>query len=120
MAEIVFVSRVLLGRREWRPIPRAGSLRGLETIRVCGLDRPELVDLYAEHVDLNVQPEADRLIAAINAGGAIQVAFDEVRRRLLHRAQVYVHLSIDALTTLLGPGRIAILAGLGLRLEPWA
>lgn len=34
----------------WRPVPRDGSRRGAETIRILGLDRDEVLDLYAGHV----------------------------------------------------------------------
>ncbi len=44
------IFRPALGR--WPPLPRRGSRRGAETIRILGLDRSTLLDLYTKHVEM--------------------------------------------------------------------
>lgn len=34
---------------DWWPFPRAGSVYGEHTIRICGLRRPQLIDAYRKH-----------------------------------------------------------------------
>jgi 5-methylcytosine-specific restriction endonuclease McrA len=46
--------------RRWIPMPRNGSQRGLTTINVLALDRPELLDFYERHV-------RDLVVPAVNA-----------------------------------------------------
>lgn len=54
----------------WRPVPRGGSRRGAVTIRLLGLDRDELLDLYAAHArDLTPAIDEVRRLARDHADG---------------------------------------------------
>jgi hypothetical protein len=61
------------GKRKWVPVPRNGSVRGLRTIEVLRLDRPDLLDLYEDHVEQYVTPALTRVRTAITTGIAAQV-----------------------------------------------
>jgi uncharacterized protein (TIGR02646 family) len=49
----------------WVPKPRQGSVRGDYTIKKLGLDRPELLTLYRNHVEHRVQPRLDAVRLAL-------------------------------------------------------
>jgi uncharacterized protein (TIGR02646 family) len=51
--------------RRWVPRPRRGSPRGDYTIKKLGLDRPELLTLYRDHVEHRVQQRLDEVRAAL-------------------------------------------------------
>jgi hypothetical protein len=105
MKEIVFLRDRIQGKERW--VPRGLSARGRETIAVCGLDRPNLLDLYAEHVIHTVRPKLERFVAAAHVGDA-RAAFDAwetARRGLLARERPFRALSHDALNVLV-PARV--------------
>jgi uncharacterized protein (TIGR02646 family) len=83
----------------WTPRPRNGSRRGAWTIKVCQLDRPDLLDLYGHHVEHTVLPVLDDTRAALRAGNSAEAQHQwrRVLLRLLNPAQLYVGLSYDAL-----------------------
>ncbi len=56
------------GRELWVPLPRNGSERGVVCIRVLGLDNPELLELYTEHVVDNLTIDVQRLENLRSAG----------------------------------------------------
>lgn len=60
--------------RHWRPIARAGSPRGHYTIKKLGLDRGPLLDFYNGHVRGTVQPELDRIRAALSCADLKKVS----------------------------------------------
>ena len=98
--EIVFLRERIQSRERW--VPRGRSARGRKTIEVCGLDRPNLLDLYAEHVNHTVRSKLGRFFAA-DAEGDAQAAFkawDTARRGLLARERPFRALSYDALNVL--------------------
>ncbi|PTL79840.1 HNH endonuclease [Vitiosangium sp. GDMCC 1.1324] len=84
---------------KWYPRPRNGSRRGAMTIKVCMLDRPDLLDLYGAHVELNVKPRTDDIRAAIQKGHIVEARHEWSRAllSLLNPRQEYVGLSHDAL-----------------------
>jgi len=71
------------GRRKWIPFPRNGSVRGLHTIAVLELDRPDLLDLYEDHVNQYVLP-ALGLVRAAMATGVIATVQAEWQSHVLH------------------------------------
>jgi uncharacterized protein (TIGR02646 family) len=88
------------GRQYWRPNPRHGSRRGLETIQVLRLDRQGLIDLYRKHVDEEVRPKVDalhRLMRRTSERKRVQQAWRELSRELLARGRPFTALSYDAL-----------------------
>ncbi len=68
---IVFVREL---PHRWVPRPRGGSPRGDYTIKKLGLDRPELVTLYRNHVERTVQPRLDAVRLALRRPDARQIA----------------------------------------------
>lgn len=60
--------------RRWVPRPRRGSLRGDYTIKTLGLDRPELLTLYRDHVEHRVQPRLDDVRAALGQADPREIA----------------------------------------------
>lgn len=87
----------------WYPRPRNGSRRGAMTIKVCMLDRPDLLDLYGHHVEQHVMPIAEDIRAATRGGSSadVQRQWSRALVRLLNPAQVYIGLSYDALDQLI-------------------
>ena len=63
-----------LPKHRWRPLPRNGSTKGDHTIRVAGLNRPGLLDLYDRHVSDHIEPIATRLRAEIATGNGPGIA----------------------------------------------
>jgi uncharacterized protein (TIGR02646 family) len=102
--EIVFFRERIQGKERW--VPRGVSARGRETVEVCGLDRPDLLDLYAEHVIHVVRPKLERFFAAHHEGDARAAieAWETARRGLLARARPFRALSHDALNVLVPAG----------------
>jgi hypothetical protein len=98
--EIEFRRERVLGRERW--VPRGVTERGRETIAVCGLDRPDLLDLYADHVVHVVRPKLEVFFAAHGAGDAQSVvqAWNRATRGLLARERPFRALSHDALHVL--------------------
>jgi uncharacterized protein (TIGR02646 family) len=84
---------------KWYPRPRNGSRRGATTIKVCMLDRPDLLDLYGNHVEQHVMPIVEDIRTATQGGSSsdVQRQWARARVRLLNPAQLYVGLSYDAL-----------------------
>ena len=60
---------------KWQPFPRGGSERGRQTIEVCGLDRPDLLDLYEDYVARYVSPRIADLQKALGAEDGIETAW---------------------------------------------
>ena len=102
--EIVFFRERIQGKERW--IPRGVSARGRATIEVSGLDRPTLLDLYAEHVLHAVRPKLESFFAAHQAsnGRAAFEAWETARRGLLARARPFRALSYDALNVFVPAG----------------
>jgi hypothetical protein len=98
--EIAFRREKVHGRERW--VPRGVTARGRKTIEVCGLDRPNLLDYYAEHVVHVVRPKLEGLFAAHDAGNtqATVRAWDKAKRGLLARERAFRALSHDALLVL--------------------
>lgn len=99
MDHIQFQPQPVPGMRvNWVPTPRGGSARGQETIRVCGLDRPDLIDLYNQHVEQIVRPPAELVLSEMRTGtgAGIKKAWLSCRR-LLQPSMPYVGLSSDSL-----------------------
>lgn len=101
--EIVFRPVKIQGKQRW--VPQGVSDRGRVTIAVCGLDRPNLLDFYADHVISRVRPKLEGFFVAKRAGDARVAieAWDTARRGLLARAQPFRALSHDALNVLVAP-----------------
>ncbi len=89
-----------LGR--WMPTPRNGSEKGLWTIKVCMLDRADLLDMYTAHVEGNVRPFVARIDAAVALGdpAAVRHAWEDAVGTLLVPQQAHVGLAYDALEQL--------------------
>jgi uncharacterized protein (TIGR02646 family) len=85
--------------KKWRPSARDGSVEGDETIRVCRLDRDDLVVLYTVHVNSKVRPKAEAVNDAIGRGDedAVRRAVRMANVDLLRRGREFVGLSYDAL-----------------------
>lgn len=87
----------------WYPRPRNGSRQGAMTIKVCMLDRPDLLDLYGHHVEQHVIPMVEDIRTATRGGSSadVQRQWSRALLRLLNPAQVYIGLSYDALDQLI-------------------
>jgi uncharacterized protein (TIGR02646 family) len=85
----------------WRPV--AKTERGVHTIRVCRLDRPDLLDQYAQHVQHSVWPRVERLrgLSKQNSQQDLTKALKEVSKTLLSARSPFAGLSYDALCYLL-------------------
>lgn len=85
----------------WWARPRQGSLYGSWTIRVCGLNHSNLLELRGDHVEDLVRPRAIELREALRARDAKAVE-DTLRRAraLLSARSIFSLLSYDALRTL--------------------
>jgi hypothetical protein len=97
--QFVWMSHGPLATGKWLPRPRNGSPRGAATIKVCMLDRPDLLDLYGHHVEQHVIPMVEDIRSAIRGGSGteLQRQWSRTLLRLLNPAQVYIGLSHDAL-----------------------
>lgn len=98
-AHIVFVPEASGGATRWRPVPRNGSDRGRYTIKVCQLDRPDLLDLYSDHVEREITPLVNEIRAGIQANDEARVlaAWRRAGAALLRPGQRFVGLARDAL-----------------------
>lgn len=90
------------GAERWTPIARNGSLRGAETIRVCGLDRDDLVELYNAHVETTVRPWVNAFDDMVPTTSPNQLAaqWSRIEQYLYAPGRPFVALSYDALRTL--------------------
>jgi hypothetical protein len=98
--EIEFRREKIMGHERW--VPRGVSIRGRATIEVCGLDRANLLDLYADHVLHIVRPKLATFSGALaidDAQTAFQ-AWERTKRGLLARERPFRALSHDALNVL--------------------
>jgi hypothetical protein len=98
--EIVFRRERVQGRERWRPY--GVTRRGIETIRVCGLDRPGLLELYNKHVRDFVRPAIEQFAITANTGDArvIVDAWSRLCRRLDAPGQAFRALARDAVDAL--------------------
>lgn len=92
-----------VGRRDqWRPFGKA--LRGLETIRLCDLDRPSLLTLYANHVKDIIRPAVKELRGVLGADPrAVFRTWSVICQRVLGPDQRFRALGYDALARLVTP-----------------
>ena len=96
---IQFRSTRIDRRLFWLPFPRNGSKKGFWTIKIAGLGRDTLRDLYQRHVVTHVAPRLELIRTAL-ATGDPQVIAATWRREtgaLLDHRQVFVALSYDVL-----------------------
>jgi uncharacterized protein (TIGR02646 family) len=96
--EFVYERVVRAGRpRHWWARPRNGSLLGNETIKVCGLNDDDLVELREDHYSTIVLPHCQAIELAISAkdSNALKKEFDRALGLLKPRC-TYVGLTYDA------------------------
>lgn len=98
--EMVFRREKVQSHERWKPYGL--TPRGRETIRVCGLDRPSLLTLYASHVRDVVRPKLMAFFAAheVASGRAAVKAWNTANRGLLGPERPFRALSHDALDVL--------------------
>jgi hypothetical protein len=101
--EITFRREFIHKRERW--VPRGLTERGRTTIEVCGLDRPNLLDLYTDHVKHRVRPRLEPLFKADHEGHTRMVleTWNTAKRALLARARPFRALSYDALLVIVSP-----------------
>lgn len=99
----------LQGGFQWRPRARSGSPRGEATIRVCGLDRDDLVELYTHHVDEDVRDALHEFesLPQPAATERVHAAWRRVEQRLYRPGARFVGLSYDALRVLVPDDELA-------------
>jgi hypothetical protein len=99
-AEIVFRRERVQGRERWKPY--GVTHRGIETLRICGLDRPGLIEAYNNHVRDLVRPAIEHFVAAAKTEDARVVvdAWSRMFRRLDAPGQQFRALSRDAVDAL--------------------
>lgn len=102
-AEVEFRREKLQSVERWKPY--GVTERGRTTIRVCGLDRPALLDLYGRHVNEAVRPRLQPVFAAAEAQNvkAVISAWSTATRSLLAPTRPFRALAHDALAALAGP-----------------
>ncbi len=83
----------------WEPIPKNGSTLGERTIRVVGLDRPDLLDHYNQHVEVMVMPVVSRIETVLTSNNrkSICTSWGKETRWLLNSRFPFAALSHDAL-----------------------
>jgi hypothetical protein len=82
----------------WQAHPRRGSVRGLWSIDVFGINHPELIELYLAHVRNTVSTHVEALRKAISRGAGARVQQEFSRARTLFTSKVaYAGLSYDAI-----------------------
>jgi hypothetical protein len=98
--EIVSRRECVQGRERWTPygVPP----RGIETVRICGLDRPGLIELYNKHVRDFVRPAIEHFVSVAKTedARAIVDAWSQLCRRLDAPGQEFRALSRDAVNAL--------------------
>jgi hypothetical protein len=96
-------------RPRWYPVARDGSLQGDATIRVCGLDRDDLLDAYDQHVESVVWPLVNPFdeLLAIASPTVLQRHWQEIEDNLYRRGRPFVALSYDALRTRVSDAELA-------------
>jgi uncharacterized protein (TIGR02646 family) len=105
MDHIQFRPVRMKGMNRWMPVPRSGSEKGLATIETLKLARPDLLDLYRNHVDQCVVPVVKHLREEMAAGDRPRVQGLWRRRatQLVNVRSVFTALSYDALDQLVLP-----------------
>jgi 5-methylcytosine-specific restriction endonuclease McrA len=93
-------------RKHWHPRARKGSTMGRETIRVCGLDDADHIEIYDNHVESEVRQAAADLKQKIDNKGDVPAAFERAIR-LLRPIMPFVGLSYDALRALVPAASLA-------------
>ena len=84
--------------RFWIPYPRDGSKKGFWTIRIAGLDRDTMRDLYHRHITNHVQREVEIIQSLMVSGDpTITAAWQRATGILLNPQQDFVGLSYDVL-----------------------
>ncbi len=98
--EYAYCSSIKSRRPGWYAVGRSGSLIGGITSDVCDLNRDELLELRADHVEKYVRPQVDELFAALSSSQGLA---REIRRafRVFESSAPYACLSYDAMTALL-------------------
>jgi hypothetical protein len=93
------------GTGRWMPRPRNGSRKGAWTIKVCLLDRPDMLDRYGQHVEEHVKPRLDGVLVAIREGRTAEARVEWARavRSLLNARQEFAGLAYDVMNHLLPP-----------------
>ncbi len=115
---IRFCKEKVGGLERWVPRPRNGSAVGRKTIEVCGLDRPALLTLYADHVNSRVRPKLVPFTFALRSEDAREIvgAWRSATRALVSNPSApFRALSYDALDVLVPPG---VRTAYGLTLDP--
>jgi hypothetical protein len=93
-AELQFRPLKVQGTERWQPFGR--TERGEQTIEICGLRRPGLVELYTDHVNRHVRRDVEKVRDAAGDPRAVQSAWASLRRSLLASGQPFHLLSLDA------------------------
>lgn len=92
-------------QKKWLPFARNKSKRGEETIQVCKLKRPELVDFYTQHVEAHVLPfveDLQQLLATLDPNnsadqGTAKSGWSKRILPLLEPTRKFLGLTYDAL-----------------------
>lgn len=95
--EITFRSETIERKQRWRPVGL--TQRGRKTIELCGLDRPALLDAYAEHVNARVRPRIEDVRQVAHDRRRLEEAWRSLCRSL--EGQQFRALSYDAVHVLL-------------------
>lgn len=81
---------------QWRPFPRGGSRSGAETIRLCGLDRVDLLDLYRKHaISMEASLNALRRALADHDLAKVQALWHDLTQSFTSPGQPFTALSLD-------------------------
>jgi uncharacterized protein (TIGR02646 family) len=99
-SEIEFRRERIQSKERW--VPHGLTERGRRTVAVCSLDRPPLLDLYAEHVVHVVRPKLRDALAARDVGDARAIfsAWATAKRALLGNERPFRALSHDAMAVI--------------------
>lgn len=99
-AHLEFRRERVSGKERWRPYGLSPA--GDETIRVCGLARPSLLDRYTDHVNTLVRPRVLVFANAVEKRDVrgIRDGWSTMCRALLHPRSEFCALSRDALEVL--------------------
>lgn len=112
---ITFRREIVHRRERWRPHGR--TRRGTETVRVCGLDRPSLLDLYERHVSDFVRPKLQLFELSLRTEDRrnVKTAWSALTTSILAPGQQFCALSRDAVEVLV-PSQVRGRHGLVLEL----